>query len=298
MPQRIVIGYVDTPGGHDALALGVALADLEPDSELTVTRVYGGDSPEDAAPEAGWRSELQDRADEELRSARQLLGSRSRTEVIPSYGVSPADGLHRLADQQSADLLVVGVSRRHGLGQIRPGSVTEQTLHGSPCGVAVAPTGYADGSAQRGPFRTVLAAYDSSPESEFALAVSARIAAAAGARLRIVNVVEQSVLWIGGYMGPGAGRDARDYLREALDRARSRAEVTPGIRRVETKMLDGDAASALGQAAATADLLVLGSRNHGPLSKVLLGSVSARLVRVPPCPLLVLPRTAVAVKGA
>jgi nucleotide-binding universal stress UspA family protein len=40
------------------------------------------------------------------------------------------------------------------------------------------------------------------------------------------------------------------------------------------------------------DLLVLGSRAFGPLRRVLLGSVSAELMRQAPCPLMVVPRSA------
>lgn len=38
------------------------------------------------------------------------------------------------------------------------------------------------------------------------------------------------------------------------------------------------------------DLLVLGSRGYGPLTRVLLGSVSRRAAQDAPCPVLVVPR--------
>lgn len=38
------------------------------------------------------------------------------------------------------------------------------------------------------------------------------------------------------------------------------------------------------------DMLVVGSRGHGPLRRMLLGSTSDYLARTAPCPLLVLPR--------
>ena len=39
-----------------------------------------------------------------------------------------------------------------------------------------------------------------------------------------------------------------------------------------------------------ADLLVLGSRAHGPVHRALVGSVSVEVVRHAPCPVLVMPR--------
>ncbi|HSS43092.1 MAG TPA: universal stress protein [Solirubrobacterales bacterium] len=41
---------------------------------------------------------------------------------------------------------------------------------------------------------------------------------------------------------------------------------------------------------AGADLLVAGSRNYGPVRRVLLGSVSTQLMHRAPCPVLVVPR--------
>jgi nucleotide-binding universal stress UspA family protein len=38
------------------------------------------------------------------------------------------------------------------------------------------------------------------------------------------------------------------------------------------------------------DLLVLGSRGFGPVMRLLIGSVSSRVIRRAPCPVLVVPR--------
>lgn len=40
------------------------------------------------------------------------------------------------------------------------------------------------------------------------------------------------------------------------------------------------------------DVLVLGSRGYGPIRRLLLGSVSTRLVRSAPCPVIMYPRSA------
>jgi nucleotide-binding universal stress UspA family protein len=40
------------------------------------------------------------------------------------------------------------------------------------------------------------------------------------------------------------------------------------------------------------DLLVLGSRGFGPVMRLLIGSVSSRVIREAPCPVLVVPRPA------
>jgi nucleotide-binding universal stress UspA family protein len=67
---------------------------------------------------------------------------------------------------------------------------------------------------------------------------------------------------------------------------------------VELDRRDGDPVRELVDASAGLDLLVLGSRGHGPLRRLLLGSVSAHVVRHAACPLLLLPQGAEAPAAA
>lgn len=77
-----------------------------------------------------------------------------------------------------------------------------------------------------------------------------------------------------------AGEHLRDLLSEALGEAAGR---------VEPIVLEGHPVDALCEHATGADLLVVGSRGHGALAEVLLGSVSAACARRSPCPLAVVP---------
>lgn len=52
----------------------------------------------------------------------------------------------------------------------------------------------------------------------------------------------------------------------------------------------GDTADELADASTDLDLLVLGSRGYGPLRRVLLGGVCAKVMRSSACPVVVLPR--------
>jgi len=52
----------------------------------------------------------------------------------------------------------------------------------------------------------------------------------------------------------------------------------------------GEPWKGLREAGTDLDLLMCGSRRYGPVRRVLLGSVSARLVRDAVCPVLVIPR--------
>jgi nucleotide-binding universal stress UspA family protein len=288
MTQRIITGYVDSPGGRDALALAEVLAGIDSDHELRVTSVYAYNPPEEPGEPSGWRKVLRDRADAELAPVRERLGDRPDVTIEPSCGLSPSDGLHRLADATHATVAVVGVSHIHGMRRVRAGSVTEQTIVGSPCAVAIAPSGYAE---QAAPPKTIAVAFNGSGESERALAVAAEIARRAEAGLRVIGVVEPAAVWYGAYGGSDVAGDLAKIVEDDLTAAAERVE---GVERIDVRVLTGEAVRAINEASADADLLVLGSRGYGPVRRVLLGSVSAKLVRDPVCPLLVLPRTAVA----
>ncbi len=71
------------------------------------------------------------------------------------------------------------------------------------------------------------------------------------------------------------------------------AKVSRGID-AAGEMLRGEAGPALVAWAAESDvdLIVVGSRGYGPVARVLLGSVAAKLMREAPCPVLVVPRPA------
>ena len=58
-------------------------------------------------------------------------------------------------------------------------------------------------------------------------------------------------------------------------------------------LVEGDAGERIAEEAAEElDLLVMGSRNYGPLRRVMVGSTAIRLMQHAPCPVLVIPRGA------
>jgi nucleotide-binding universal stress UspA family protein len=278
----IVVGYDGRPQGRDAPALGSSLARAL-DAPLIVAAVYPSEdvlSP--LSPE-------QRRASAE-RLAKDGMGELAPgldTRPYPVAGRSPAHGLHDLAEAEDAAALVVGSSHRGALGRVLAGNVATQLLSGSPCPVAVAPRGLAGGPA---PLRALGVAFDASPESWTALQRAAALALASGGSVRIIHALEP-------LPGPtGSPSETDRILRERRARRELASEqaVASVSREVhpEARIAVGDPVRVLETEAHDGlDLLVMGSRGFGPVRRVLLGSVSSQLVRLAPCPVLVVPRS-------
>jgi nucleotide-binding universal stress UspA family protein len=199
----------------------------------------------------------------------------ARTRVVQNR--SPARGLQDLAEQEGADAIVLGSTHRGALGRVLVGSVAERLLTSAPCAVAVAPRGYREKGAADPP-RVVAVGFDGGPESRRALAQASEIAEACGATLRVVAVQEPE------------GLTQRDHLEKDM---RNAVEALPSGLRAQGVVRRGKAAEVLAKEAEKGvDLLVVGSRSHGPLLKTMLGGVSTSLVRSSTCPVLVVPRSA------
>ena len=190
--------------------------------------------------------------------------------------------------------MVVGSSHRSNIGRILVGGTAERLLTGASVPVAVAPAGY---STARRSIQLVGCAFDGSPESHRALAWAAELAQTAYARLRIVAVHEHILAATLALNGGLATASLNDILQRQLEEqlAEAVAALDPGIDASQT-LLDGDARDLLSEASGDLDLLVLGSRGYGPMRAVLLGSVSAGLVRSAHSPLVVVPRGSEAVR--
>jgi len=140
----------------------------------------------------------------------------------------------------------------------------------------------------------VMLAFDGSPGAEAARDLVAHLPWPAGTAISVVAALERGPALFGVRDFAVTPRDAdeaeemlvaelQDSLRQAAVPLRAASRI------VDTKVVRGRAASALIEEAAALqpDLLVIGTRGHGPLASVLLGSVSTEVVDHAPCPVLV-----------
>lgn len=283
----VVVGYDGTERGADALALGAHLADALDASLVVATAVA---DPNGLLSPAELASMSEEHAGESLRRAVEILAPReARTAIVSGYSAGHA--LNRLAEDERPLALVIGSSHHGRLGRVVLGSVGESLLSGAPCPVAVAPRCYA-GLPERDLAR-IGVALDGSPEAGEALTAAARIASRPSAELTLIAVAPRSTD-IGGAMLSMLSREELEQsgeqrVEEVLDRAE--AAIDPGYR-IRRRLLHGDPAPTLARECQRLDLLVVGSRQYGPLRRTLLGSVSRQLSHSACTPLLVVPRIA------
>jgi len=281
---KIIVGIDGTKRGRDALALGRLLA-RETGASVVLASVYPASLRERAGGDE-YESVARADAERQIVEADEILGGVSDVAHRPVADSSPARGLQRLAAEEDADLIVVGSSHRGAAGRVLLGSVGERLLHGAPCAVAVAPVDFWGNPDPRP--RLIGVGYDGTPHADAALRVAAELASHEHAALRIITVVER--LKVSGGYGAIVG-DLREEARSWLDAA---LQAVPAETRPEGVLLDGDPADQLADQSESLDLLVTGSRGYGMLGRVLLGGVSARVVRDARCPVIVVPSVAAA----
>jgi nucleotide-binding universal stress UspA family protein len=277
MFKKVLVGVDGRPSGRDAIALARQL--MKADGKLTLVHVRGGKLHPGHAVTPGM-------LDEERQASHELL-ERERTEadvlaeLESVVALSPGRGLHEAAEEQGADLLVVGSTTRGPLGRAMLGDDTRGALNGAPCAVAIASAGYAENPV---PLAKIGVAYNESPESKIALELARELAAPTRAEVRVLEVISIPTYAYAGLIPPAIG-ESIDVMQEATDRLQALPDV-------EARAVYGLTGEELAEFGDEVDLLMAGSRGYGPLKRLVLGSTSDYLERHARCSLLVLPRGA------
>jgi nucleotide-binding universal stress UspA family protein len=278
MFKNVLVGVDGRTGGRDAIALASRLTDS--DGELTLAHVHTGDLRPSHAIAPGLVAEERGASHKLLEQERAAADVKAQLVSIVSMG--PGRGLHEQAEEQHADLIVVGSCGHSALGRAMLGDDTRAALNGAPCAVAVAPLGYSEHPT---PIAKVGVAYNSSPESKAALAMARALAAQTRAEVHALDVVSIPNVAYTGIMPPAIGESIDVMLQEA----KGRMKELPDVEGRAVYGLAGEELAAFGD---QVDLLVVGSRGYGPVKRLVLGSTSNYLERHARCPLLVLPRGA------
>ena len=286
--MKLVVGYLATPGGADAMALGARLAltlgaqveaciILPPDRALptlTGTRDYEAKLGEQAEK---WLAEA-------LASVPENIAAYSHVTFHDSF----ADGLIRETARLEADAIVVGGSGGGLAGSYSLGSVVNELLHSAPVPVAVAPRGTRESKVDR--VREVTCAIGQRHGADLLLEKAVRFSEAAGTPLRLVSLVALDPVF-------GALRGDDEAVRErALAHARQVLETAknslPEGFPVTATAVDGPTVEEAVRKLEwhDGDLIMVGSSRLSAPKRLFLGSTAAKMLRVLDVPMMVVPR--------
>src|SRR3954447_6266103 len=175
MYRSILVGYDGKPASHDALALAKTVAVIE-GAELILCAALELDPL--ATPGPAYERAMSEAEDRLSADARAQLGETPfRMRMVG--GVAAPRALHEVAEDEEADVIVLGSTHRGGLGRVLPGSVGERLLHGAPSAVLIAPSGFA--GRESFAISVIGVGYDGKTESSHARVVAGALATELGA---------------------------------------------------------------------------------------------------------------------
>ena len=271
MTGRIVVGLDGSANSSAAARWALREARLR-GARLEAVTAFGLFAPV-GLPDRGHLQTDRELADACARMQHEQLVDLSADDVTVMTRTAPGDAAETLvATAAGAAMLVVGARGRGGLTGLMMGSVTLRCLRRATCPLTVVPA-YAEEPPAGAP--VVVGVKDSaSGTAALSLAVEE-------ARLRRTHVLAvHAVHWPP--LGTDLARPTNDQLVEwgtqllapVVAAARDeRPDVT-----IQQLVVPGHPAHVLHEQARRAELLVVGSRGHGPLAGLLIGSVSMHLL--------------------
>ncbi|MEP6492140.1 MAG: universal stress protein [bacterium] len=196
----------------------------------------------------------------------------------------PATVLTRLAHSAGATMIVAGLGRHRVTDRVFGDETALRLIRMSDVPVFAVANGV-----RRAPHRIVVAADFS--ETSLRAARLVMEVAAANATIYLTHVAPRDSM---SYDWKGWGATYKQDAGEALQKMREQLRVPAGIV-VQNVFLQGDPATELLAFATSvnADLIATGSHGHGFVARMLVGSVTTRIVRCSTCSVLTVPHAAV-----
>jgi nucleotide-binding universal stress UspA family protein len=139
--------------------------------------------------------------------------------------------------------------------------------------------------------RVIAVGFDGTPGARAALEEASELAGRSGAAMRVISVSAPRPPTLGPAATTStapASLDASGDLQQVLHDAI--AELPRELRALPVHERGDPSTELLGQTGEGVDLLVLGSHGFGPVLRLMLGSVAARVIRKAQCPVLVVPQ--------
>jgi nucleotide-binding universal stress UspA family protein len=273
--ERILVAVDGSEAGLHALKQAFRLVENWI-TVVSVTPIYEGDLRLLGVPDPG--EVKTDPCGTALAKAQELADAAGALiKTVCARGV-PHERIVDLAEAESRDLIVLGSKGHSFIEKALLGSVTRRVIGYTQKDVLVAPPGTEVG------WDNILLATDASRESEAARRRALDLAQAYGGSLTVAAVMEFPAQLYGEAPVTADWRDMlRTYVEEIAALAQTRGITAKGV------VLEGEpyrAIVALGQEE-KAGLIVMGSHGRTGLKRLLMGSVTERVIGHTPCPVLV-----------
>jgi nucleotide-binding universal stress UspA family protein len=232
--------------------------------------------------------------EKEIEKARERLASvkesARRENVTCETVVRQGEDSYRFIVEEAlnnrAEMIIMGRRGRTGLKRLMMGSVTAKVIGHAPCNVLVVPR------AAKVELRRILVATDGSRHSEAAAMEAIGIAKRSGARLTVISVVPSEAASpfdiVHSEMQRGLITEKEHKAAECSIKNIREIADKEGVS-VEGLILEGRPYEAIINEAneKKTDLIVLGSHGRTGLEKLLMGSVTERVIGLSPCAVLV-----------
>jgi nucleotide-binding universal stress UspA family protein len=233
------------------------------------------------------KNHLEALAEKDMEDAIQHLPDDS-PEIIKAQvrGVAAADVILEYAQDHDIDLIVMGTQGRRGLEHLLLGSTAAEVLRLSTCPVLTIRERQ-EPLTPEGVLR-ILVPVDYSDHAKAAMDHAREMASAYEAEVDLLHVIENLVhpvfYWQGGSSGPELRQDVEERATEALERLWESSRG-PDVK-VRCHVIRGNAGRDIDDFAREhdSDLIVIATHGLTGLSKLLLGSVTEKVIRTAPCP--------------
>lgn len=285
--MRLVVGYLATAGGADALALAARFARTLT-AEVEVCIVLPPDTVLPGLPKGGYEEVLAEQAKGWLDEALAMVPDDVVAHSHLSFNESFTDGLIREAVRLEAAAIVVGGSGGGLAGSYSLGSVVNELLHSSPVPVAVAPRGTRESKIDR--IREVTCAVGRRQGADLLLDSAVRVSRTSGAPLRLVSLVALDPTFGSLRSDDDAVREqALRHVREAVEKAKT---ALPEGFPVTSTIVNGPTVEAAVKQLEwhDGDVIMVGSSRLSAPRRIFLGSTAAKMLRVLDVPMVVVPR--------
>jgi len=223
------------------------------------------------APEAVEKMERDSRA--LLEETKKRVSQKGITcETVIHEGEQPYEFIVSEAKRKKADLIVIGTHGRTGLKKLLMGSVAARVIGHAPCPVLVIPLRGSVG------LKNILVATDGSIYAEAAVKEAISIAAACDSKLSAVCVVKGQ--------RPTKYTSEAEKIVERVVKGAAKSDI-----RAEGIVREGEPYEVIADLAREkkVDIIIVGRYGRTGLTKLLMGSVTKRVIGHASCAVLVIP---------